>query len=152
MNEMIPQQRDNAHFLCWQCSRPLENVILPLSRREECASCRADQHVCKMCVFFQDSGRGDCREDRADWVSDRERANFCDYFKPVMTDIPSSPQSGDFPSNSVRSAQEQAAAEFAALFGEEETRTATTDTDKQEKTPKSAAEIAEQQLRDMLGD
>ncbi|WP_394229294.1 hypothetical protein [Shewanella colwelliana] len=127
-------------FNCWQCGKALEGVILPLSRREECAECHADQHVCKMCVFFQDSGRGDCKEERAEWISDRERANFCDYFKPAT---------GVY-SKSGPSANEQALAELAVLFGDAPTSSNQAEEQLQER-PKTAAEIAEQQLRDLLG-
>ncbi|RTR41012.1 hypothetical protein EKG38_01300 [Shewanella canadensis] len=126
-------------FICWHCGKVLEEIILPMSRREECEACGADQHVCKMCVFFNDSGRGDCKEERAEWISDRERANFCDYFKP----------SAKGAASDVPDANEQALAEFAELFGDTSS-TGAEDKDKdREKTP---AEIAEQQLRDLLGE
>ena len=135
----------SEQFHCWQCGKPLEGVILPMSRREECVACHADQHVCKMCVFFNDSGRGDCSEDRAEWVSDRDRANFCDYFKPSIGHV-----------NNNNIANEQAKAEFAELFGEEpllsvETVLEKAGSEKAVDKPKTAAEIAEQQLRDLLG-
>lgn len=125
----------SEQFHCWQCGKPLEALILPMSRREECVACHADQHVCKMCEFFNDSGRGDCREDRAEWISDRERANFCDYFKPSVANI-----------NTKSLANERAKVEFAELFGE-----ALAASEKTADKPKTAAEIAEQQLRDLLG-
>lgn len=122
-------------FICWHCGKPLEALILPMSRREECAACGADQHVCKMCVFFNSAGRGDCQEDRAEWIADRQRANFCDYFKPAI----------GLDNRSTISANEQALAELAELFGDVP-KPAT-----QAHQGKSAAEIAEQQLRELLG-
>ncbi|ABV35285.1 conserved hypothetical protein [Shewanella sediminis HAW-EB3] len=123
-------------FICWHCGNVLEEVILPMSRREGCGACGADQHVCKMCVFFNDSGRGDCREERAEWVSDRERANFCDYFK----------LSEGGTDTYAPGANEQALAELAELFGD--TPPSEPDEKEKEMTP---AEIAEKQLRDLLG-
>lgn len=54
-------------------------MILPVSRREECASCRAEIHVCRMCRHYS-SSRDRCLEERAEDQSDFTRANFCDYF------------------------------------------------------------------------
>jgi len=134
--------RMSDQFRCWHCGKALEEVILPMSRREECGACGADQHVCKMCVFFNDSGRGDCKEERAEWISDHERANFCDYFKPSVNGA----GSGTNTNTNVNSASEQAQAEFAELFGD-----TPKPSPKSEDKEKSAAEIAEQQLRDLLG-
>ena len=66
-------------FICWKCQESLIHVILPMSRREECDNCQADQHVCNMCLYYE---AGRCNEERAEHISDTERANFCDYFKP----------------------------------------------------------------------
>ncbi|MEM8499198.1 MAG: hypothetical protein AAF542_14330 [Pseudomonadota bacterium] len=65
---------------CWHCGNPLQNLILPLSRREECSSCAADQHVCKMCGYFDANTVVQCSEERAEPPGDKEAANFCDYF------------------------------------------------------------------------
>ncbi len=35
-----------------------------------------------MCEFHEPKWRSGCREERAEDVSDRTRANFCEYFKP----------------------------------------------------------------------
>lgn len=70
-------------YQCWKCGSELDNLIMPLSRRQECGLCNADLHVCNMCVDYNPTISGQCNEDRAEDVSDKERANFCDYFKPV---------------------------------------------------------------------
>lgn len=66
---------------CWKCGAELKDLILPLSRREECPACRAELHVCRMCEWYDPRVADHCREDRAETVSDGTRANFCDYFK-----------------------------------------------------------------------
>ena len=43
--------------------------------------CHADLHVCKTCEFYESGIHNDCRETSAEFVSDKERANFCDYFR-----------------------------------------------------------------------
>lgn len=65
---------------CWQCGAPLVDLIFPVSRREECAACRAEIHVCRMCRHFRPSHREWCAEDRAEPPASAETANFCDYF------------------------------------------------------------------------
>lgn len=94
-------------LVCWKCGAELKGVILPLSRREICASCNAEQHVCKLCRHYDPRVADMCREDRAERVSDKERANFCDYFDPV---------SGAYKPSV--SASEEAKRRLAALFGE----------------------------------
>jgi hypothetical protein len=86
-----------------------------------------------MCVFYD--GRGGCEEEQAEDVSDKERANFCDYFKPSSK------------SHEVTSQQNtgNAKAKFAALFGDSVPEQ---DSTEQALTP---AELAEKKLRDLLG-
>jgi len=56
-----------------------------ISRRENCAQCNADLHCCRHCRFFDPGKNNQCAETQAEWVSDKERANFCDYFEPRTT-------------------------------------------------------------------
>lgn len=117
---------------CWKCLKPLENVIFPLSRREECAQCGADQHVCLMCEFYN-ALRG-CKEDRAEQVRELEKANFCDYFKPAFRVF--TPESVD--------KAEAAKAKFAELFGDPIPEKAANHSNL------SPQELAEKKLRDLL--
>lgn len=68
-------------FTCWKCGGALVDVLLPLARLAECPSCRAQLHVCRMCVFFDPAAVQQCREPVADAVTDKLRANFCGYFQ-----------------------------------------------------------------------
>ncbi|MGS2720734.1 hypothetical protein [Paraglaciecola aestuariivivens] len=120
-----------TEFSCWRCATKLKQVILPMSRREECHQCSTDQHVCKMCQFFI---KGRCDEERAEHISDTERANFCDYFKP----------STKSQENSHLDKSAAAKAELAALFGDEVPQA---EPDNQDLT---AAELAEKKLKEML--
>jgi hypothetical protein len=118
-------------FFCWKCAEHLINVILPMSRREECDKCKADQHVCNMCLYFV---KGRCEEERAEYISNTEKANFCDYFKP---------------NNKIfktldKQKSDKAMAELAALFGDELPEKS------QDDESLSPAELAEKKLRDML--
>lgn len=51
--------------------------------RAECDQCSADLHVCIACRFYDRYVENECREDSADPVSKKDRANLCEYFKPL---------------------------------------------------------------------
>ena len=67
---------------CWKCGSALASLSLPLRRLDECPKCRAELHVCKLCVEYEPRVAKHCREPTAEEVRDKERANFCDHFKP----------------------------------------------------------------------
>jgi hypothetical protein len=97
---------------CYRCGASLEALSLPLSRMDECPSCTVYLHVCRMCVFFDPSVPKQCGEDDAEEVKvqDKERTNFCDYFKPSETAYNASFSAGE----------RKAEGELAALFGDED--------------------------------
>jgi hypothetical protein len=51
-----------------------------ISRTEECPNCGADVHSCLNCENYDPHAHNKCREPQAEWVTDREKANFCDFF------------------------------------------------------------------------
>ncbi len=66
--------------VCWSCSK-----IIPVNnyhRLDRCDSCGRDTHACKNCEFHDRSFNNECRESQADRVVDKEKSNFCDFFKP----------------------------------------------------------------------
>lgn len=65
---------------CWKCGAELKNLLLPFSRYEECSKCRADLHACLGCRHYDPAAADACREDRADFTLDKDKANFCDFF------------------------------------------------------------------------
>lgn len=67
--------------VCWKCGEHLEDDSLPIGRLDECPCCHAELHVCLACVFFDRSVAKSCREPIAEEVTDKRRANFCDYFQ-----------------------------------------------------------------------
>ena len=66
-------------MICWKCKKeiPVEKPV----RGDECPLCHADLHVCKACEFYESGAHNDCRESSAEYVNDKERGNFCDYFR-----------------------------------------------------------------------
>ena len=65
---------------CRACGRPLPAP--PWFRRDECPHCGESLHSCVYCFFFAPGHHNECREPMADRVTEKERSNFCDYFKP----------------------------------------------------------------------
>jgi len=97
----------SEELCCWHCGASLAALALPLGRTEECAACGSPLHVCRLCRFYDRSRPKQCREDDAEEVREKERPNFCDYFKP---------RAGAF--DAQRASAEQAAIDAAtALFG-----------------------------------
>lgn len=69
---------------CWQCGETLERLgVGRVGKRESCAKCDADLHCCRNCRFFDPSVHNQCRETQAEWVKEKDRANYCDYLDPT---------------------------------------------------------------------
>ena len=66
---------------CWKCGTSLRYLLLPFSRYEECSTCNADLHASISCKSYAHNLADSCSEDRAEFVQDNEKANFCDFFK-----------------------------------------------------------------------
>jgi len=96
-------------MICWKCRK--ETGIEKPVRGDECPLCHADLHVCKACEFYESGAHNDCRESSAEFVNDKERGNFCDYFRPnPKIEEVSSDASGKSKADAARDA-------FNALFG-----------------------------------
>lgn len=58
--------------------------LIALERRpgrgDDCPHCGAELHVCLNCAWFDASLSRGCRENQADDVRDKARANFCGWF------------------------------------------------------------------------
>ena len=66
--------------MCWKCG-VVNKIENPVSRSAVCESCGADLRCCKNCAFYSPGSHYDCRENVDELVTDKERANFCDYFR-----------------------------------------------------------------------
>ncbi|MGE3392128.1 MAG: hypothetical protein AB7O21_19125 [Gammaproteobacteria bacterium] len=66
---------------CWRCGASLADEPLPLARAAQCRGCHADLHVCRLCEFHARGVANECREPIAERVVNKERANFCGYFR-----------------------------------------------------------------------
>ncbi len=66
--------------MCWKCG--IDNKVEnPVSRSAVCENCGADLRCCKNCSFYTPGSHYDCRENIDELIIDKERANFCDYFR-----------------------------------------------------------------------
>ena len=101
---------------CYRCGASLADLSLPFSRMDECPDCSVHLHVCRMCVFFDSTVPKQCREDDAEEVKaqDKERANFCDYFKPSDQVFDASFSAGEA----------EAKKDLAVLFGDSDSNEA----------------------------
>ncbi len=67
---------------CFKCNKELTlSVGTNISRSEECPACYTDLHCCKMCEFYDPKHYNECKESLAERVVEKEKANYCDYFK-----------------------------------------------------------------------
>ena len=73
---------DRSSLTCWRCAASLAHLSLPLSRMDNCAHCGIDVHVCRQCVSYDRAAPRQCRNDDAEDVKEKERPNFCDWFRP----------------------------------------------------------------------
>jgi hypothetical protein len=121
---------------CWRCGAVVIHEPLPLSRRAECRACRAELHVCRQCLHYDPRIARQCREDRAEDVTDKTTANFCDWFEPR----PDAHQPHD--DDKARTAR----AQLDALFGMDETAGTPATAERSSK-----AEQSRQALEDLFG-
>jgi len=93
---------------CWKCGASLAALPLPFGRTERCRACGADLHACRLCGLYDPRAYQQCREPTVEEVRDKERANFCDHYKPVA---------GAFKGGSPDATNDAARAALEKLFG-----------------------------------
>lgn len=64
---------------CHYCKKEL-HIGSDIGRRETCPYCNSDLHCCLNCMFYDEHLHNKCRETQSEYVSNREVANFCEYF------------------------------------------------------------------------
>ena len=92
---------------CHACGRSAEFDSV-VARGAECNGCGADLRVCLNCAFYDQSAYNDCGEPSAERVLDKDKSNFCDFFRPSGGGT--STANGEGPTDSARS-------ELDNLFG-----------------------------------
>ncbi len=66
--------------VCYKCGTEFPRDMV-VTRVLECPSCNAPVRCCRNCTFYEPGAHWDCRETIPDPVFDKERSNFCDYFR-----------------------------------------------------------------------
>ncbi len=66
--------------VCWSCSAEIPDS--QYHRLDRCDRCGRDTHACLNCVHHDRTYNNECRESSAERIVDKEKSNFCDFFKP----------------------------------------------------------------------
>jgi len=65
---------------CWKCGTEYKLPRAP-GRSETCHQCGSDLKVCLNCVSYDPRVAHQCRDTRADPVSEKHLANYCEFFE-----------------------------------------------------------------------
>lgn len=80
--------------VCHACGRAVV-FAGPVPRSAGCEGCASDLRSCLNCQHYDAGSYNDCREASAERVVDKDKANFCDFFRPRTTSSSrESPESG----------------------------------------------------------
>ncbi len=96
--------------VCHRCGRELQ-LLAAVARTDSCPYCHSDLKCCLNCRFFDPGSNNQCREPQAEWQTDKEKANFCEFFEFRATSALGLPGHGG-----AQSDQARARAAFDALF------------------------------------
>lgn len=95
--------------VCHFCGREIQ-VGSRADRSASCPHCRADLRCCRNCRFHDPGYNNQCQEPQAEWVSEKDKADFCEFFQFREAAGGAAPAARD--SARARSA-------FDALFGDD---------------------------------
>jgi hypothetical protein len=68
-------------MICFHCGCEISTKER-IGFREECQKCGRPLHACRNCGFHDPAYNNECRETQAEHVIDKQRFNFCEYFRP----------------------------------------------------------------------
>ncbi|MBF0300751.1 MAG: hypothetical protein HQK51_18700 [Oligoflexia bacterium] len=67
---------------CFRCGNVFErDDSRAVARSEECPHCGSEIRCCKMCEFYDPDVFNECRELMAERVVEKDKANFCNYYR-----------------------------------------------------------------------
>ncbi len=95
---------------CHRCGRELQ-VVSKVARTEGCPYCHSDLKCCLNCRLQDPGAHNQCREPQAEWVTDKDKANFCEFFEFLESSPLSQPGAGGAQSEARRARDS-----FDALF------------------------------------
>lgn len=94
-------------MLCYSCKTKI-TITDKIGFRDDCPQCRADLHTCFNCYFYDVRAYNECRENSAERVVDKQKANYCEYFVPSGGALNTAP---------VQDTASEAKKKLADLFG-----------------------------------
>ena len=65
---------------CYACGYEFPDDF-KVFRTTDCPSCGRDVKVCLNCIFYSPGSHYDCRENVPEAVKEKDKSNFCEYFK-----------------------------------------------------------------------
>ena len=68
---------------CFSCQKNFDESLFSMSvgRSETCSSCGSDIRCCLNCQYYEKNSEWECRENISEPVKDKERSNYCDFFR-----------------------------------------------------------------------
>lgn len=63
---------------CYFCET---EIIPPVYRSSECPKCKKDLKICLNCQFYSKNSHWECRESINEDVREKDKSNYCDFFK-----------------------------------------------------------------------
>ena len=64
---------------CHHCGHEV-HLEAAVQRTDSCPNCYSDLKCCLNCTFHDPGRNNQCAEPAAEWVEDRSKANFCEFF------------------------------------------------------------------------
>jgi hypothetical protein len=95
---------------CHRCGSELQ-IGSAVPRTDSCPHCYSDLKCCLNCRLHDPGANNQCLEPQAEWQTDKEKANFCEFFEFRETSSLSQPGMGG-----ARSSSDRARAALDALF------------------------------------
>jgi len=83
--EQFDEHKDEGwnHIMRCATCKKIVDTDAKILFRDECPHCSADLHICLNCLLYDTGAENDCRESSVELVLDKEKANFCEYFRPA---------------------------------------------------------------------
>lgn len=68
--------------VCPRCGNKIPYMeAMPPGRADQCDSCGCDLRSCIACKHYDKTAYNECREPSAERVVNKEKANFCEWYK-----------------------------------------------------------------------
>ena len=80
-------------MICAHCCKEISETKIHI--RDECPACGRDLHICLNCEFYDRNAYRQCRETIKEPVQDKEKANFCDFFRASETGLAQAGEESD---------------------------------------------------------